>query len=284
MREIRILNLGAGVQSTTLYLMFSRGVLTPTLDAAIFADTQEEPEDVNAHVAWLRSLGGIPILVPTAGKLGDDLVHGRNTTGGRFAAIPAFTTKDGGEDPRHHASAMFEGIQDAADCANHPAQGAGPAAWAPRPARRACDPVRRVHARGRRARHASRCDVQERASLGDAEVPADRPVDDRVPIACAGWSSTATCRTKCRARRASSAPTTPDEEWLRIKQNPRDWARAVEVDRALRAAGSVANRDMRQVMYLHVTCRPLEDVDFKPAERKQIPLSFYRECEGVCGV
>lgn len=41
MREFHILNLGAGVQSTALYLMSMRGE-APKFDCAIFADTQEE--------------------------------------------------------------------------------------------------------------------------------------------------------------------------------------------------------------------------------------------------
>ena len=39
---LRVLSLGAGVQSTTLLLMSELGEL-PLLDAAIFADTQSEP-------------------------------------------------------------------------------------------------------------------------------------------------------------------------------------------------------------------------------------------------
>jgi hypothetical protein len=66
------------------------------LDAAIFADTGEEPEAVYRHLEWLQSLNGPPILVRSVGRLGDDLVNGRNSTGGRFASIPAFTTKDEG--------------------------------------------------------------------------------------------------------------------------------------------------------------------------------------------
>ena len=72
--------------------MFLNGELDETIDYAVFADTQEEPESVYAHLDWLRSLGGPPILTATAGKLGDDLIHGKNSTGQRFASIPAFTS------------------------------------------------------------------------------------------------------------------------------------------------------------------------------------------------
>lgn len=41
MKTFHVLSLGAGVQSTTLYLMFAKGLLTPQMDCAIFADTGE---------------------------------------------------------------------------------------------------------------------------------------------------------------------------------------------------------------------------------------------------
>jgi hypothetical protein len=40
--EYRVLNLGSGVQSTTLYLMHLIGEITPRIDSAIFADTGED--------------------------------------------------------------------------------------------------------------------------------------------------------------------------------------------------------------------------------------------------
>ncbi len=87
----RVLNLGAGVQSTTLYLMYLAGEITPAIDCAIFADTGEEPQGVYDHLNWLKGLGGPPILVRSVGRLGEDLMRGRNSTGQRFASIPAFT-------------------------------------------------------------------------------------------------------------------------------------------------------------------------------------------------
>lgn len=87
-----ILNLGTGGQSTALYLMFLDGEMEARLDYAAFADTQEEPESVYGHLEWLRSLGGPPILTASAGRLSYDLIHGKNSTGGRFASIPAFTS------------------------------------------------------------------------------------------------------------------------------------------------------------------------------------------------
>jgi hypothetical protein len=49
-QTMRLLSLGAGVQSTTLLLMSVYGDL-PKLDAAIFADTGWEPKRVYEHLA-----------------------------------------------------------------------------------------------------------------------------------------------------------------------------------------------------------------------------------------
>src|SRR4029077_17592639 len=38
-----------------------------------------------------KSLNGPPIITVSIGKLGEDLQNGRNSTGQRFASIPAFT-------------------------------------------------------------------------------------------------------------------------------------------------------------------------------------------------
>ena len=72
---IRVLSLGAGVQSTAVLLMSCRGIL-PKLDHAIFADTQWEPSEVYEHLEWLTAEAakyGIPVHIVTAGKIVGDL-------------------------------------------------------------------------------------------------------------------------------------------------------------------------------------------------------------------
>jgi hypothetical protein len=77
-----------------------------------------------------------------------------------------------------------------------------------------------------------------------------------------------------------------DAEWLRLKSGGgADWARAVEIDTALRTSGAVANRDMEQTMFLHRSCKPLTQIEFHPRENaKEKQLGFGVECEGVCGI
>ena len=52
--RLRVLSLGAGVQSTTLALLAVRGEIGPMPDCAIFADTGWEPRAVYEHLTWLR--------------------------------------------------------------------------------------------------------------------------------------------------------------------------------------------------------------------------------------
>jgi hypothetical protein len=73
-REHHILNLGAGVQSTALYLLAREPDAKFRFDLAIFADSGEEPAAVYRHLEYLRSLGSPEIWVRSAGKLGDDLL------------------------------------------------------------------------------------------------------------------------------------------------------------------------------------------------------------------
>tara|TARA_R110001606_G_scaffold340650_1_gene488896 strand:- start:353 stop:583 length:231 start_codon:yes stop_codon:yes gene_type:complete len=60
-QHIRILSLGAGVQSSTLALMIEKG-LVPMIDAAIFADTGAEPKKVYEWLNWLEKQVSFPVL------------------------------------------------------------------------------------------------------------------------------------------------------------------------------------------------------------------------------
>ncbi len=87
---LRVLSLGAGVQSTTLALMAAHGDIDQP-DLAIFADTQWEPREVYDHLRWLMSPNVLPfdVWIVTKGNIRQGLVDRRNTTGGRFGPSPA---------------------------------------------------------------------------------------------------------------------------------------------------------------------------------------------------
>lgn len=93
---LRVLSLGAGVQSTTLALLAVEGKLSKP-DAAIFADTGWEPAAVYEHLNRLEvvmTAAGIPLHRVSAGNIRIDALD----PGHRFASMPLFIRNtDGGE-------------------------------------------------------------------------------------------------------------------------------------------------------------------------------------------
>lgn len=71
--RVRVLSLGAGVQSSTLALLFEMGKLENPPDFAVFADTQREPTAVYRYLDILtKRVKSFPIHVTTYGDLGAD--------------------------------------------------------------------------------------------------------------------------------------------------------------------------------------------------------------------
>lgn len=85
---MRLLSLGAGVQSTVLALMACDGTL-PGLDGAIFADTGWEPRRVYDHLGRLEvelNKADIPLYRVAQGNLREDSINPDH----RFASVPYF--------------------------------------------------------------------------------------------------------------------------------------------------------------------------------------------------
>jgi hypothetical protein len=94
---MRVLSLGAGVQSTALAVLAGRGELEP-LDAAIFADTGWEPAAVYEHLNRLEAEvlrpAGIPLHRVAAGNIRHDALDPDH----RFASMPLYVRNpDGGD-------------------------------------------------------------------------------------------------------------------------------------------------------------------------------------------
>ena len=78
-------------------------------------------------------------------------------------------------------------------------------------------------------------------------------------------------------------PFKSNQEWRLLRDaDPAGWARAVEVDEALRRPGAVANRNLEQSIYLHRSCLPLVEVDL--GGRDVGGGVAQDECEGICGL
>lgn len=86
---LRVLSLGAGVQSTAVMILSAMGHL-PRIDYAIFSDTGWEPGSVYAHLDRLErevaQPAGIPILRVSAGNIRDDALDPTH----RFVSMPLY--------------------------------------------------------------------------------------------------------------------------------------------------------------------------------------------------
>lgn len=282
-RDVDILNLGAGVQSTTVYLMAMRGELH--IDVAIFADTGDEPKAVYKHLEWMESLGGPTILRKSKGQsLSSDLLRGENSTGQRFASIPAFTLVpvEGKDDEkgqtRRQCSREYK-VDVIERAIRKDILGLAPRKHVPKGVNVTQYVGISLDEAGRFQR------LKTRRTLGQMRAPLIERFMTRA--SCLAWLEEfgkvphEVPRSAC-----TFCPFHDDEEWLRIKSDPDDWASAVRVDEGMRRTGVIVNRNMDGAMYLHRSCQPLVQIDFKPKtkDERQAEIPFWRECLGVCGL
>ena len=96
--NLKVISLGLGVQSTAMYMMSSLGYI-PRADHAVFADPGAELpmtyEILEVLKDWAKLNNGIPIHVNSDRNLYEDLLNQQNSTGQRFASIPAFSENGG---------------------------------------------------------------------------------------------------------------------------------------------------------------------------------------------
>ena len=93
LHPVKILSLGAGVQSTTLALMAEHGEIEKPV-AAIFADTQAEPKEVYIFLDWLEKQLPFPVHRVTKGNMTEAMMTFKTSKDGRIytkSMIPAYT-------------------------------------------------------------------------------------------------------------------------------------------------------------------------------------------------
>jgi hypothetical protein len=270
--RLRVLSLGAGVQSTTLALMAAHGEIGPMPDCAIFADTGWEPRAVREHLAWLMSPNVLPfpVHIVSAGDIRADLL--RAGTGERWASIPAFTrtvkrrrveigmirrqcTKDYKIVPIRRKVRELVGLTRRRS-PDHPVveQWIGISLdelMRMKPSFEAWQVNRWPLIEQRMSRH----DCLRWLERHDYPIPPKS--------ACVG------------------CPFHSDMRWREIRdRDPEAWGEAVAVDRAIRTG----LRGIRGEVYLHRSAVPLDEADLStPADRGQLDL-WGNECEGMCGV
>lgn len=263
--RLRVLSLGAGVQSTTLALMASHGEIGPMPDLALFADTGDETPATMDNLRWLA--GGntlkFPVKVVSRGdRLSDSFERRRDRErAGHFVSAPFFTA-NGGQ------------------------------------AQRQCTRHYKVDVLKAEQRQLAGLKPRERG-VGLVETWIGITTDEVVRAGAAfdAWAVNRYPLLELRMSRqdcvrwlerndypvppksaCTFCPYRNDAEWRWLKENdPIAFAEAVRVDELVRTSPH-----MRHAAYLHRSLKPLAEVGFASAEDRGQGMLMI--CEGGCGL
>lgn len=268
---LRVLSLGAGVQSSALYLMAVHGEFAedrPTV--AIFADTQWEPAEVYAWLDELERIGGatIPIRRVSAGNVRVSAL--RNPATERHVSLPLYIRDDrGGAAPLLRQCTQEFKIR--------PVH---------REMRRILG-VRRAHRvpPGVRAEQWMGISLDEATRMRDSRenwITNVYPLIDRRMSRhdCVNWLTRNGYGEPPKSA-CIGCPYTSDARWREMQtKNPAAFQDAVTFDAQIRHHLP----QLRGGAFLHRSARPLGEIDFRSDEDRGQTNFFENECEGMCGV
>lgn len=257
----RYLSLGAGVQSSRLLLGIERGEFPP-VDAAIMADTGDEPATVMRWVEYLKTQTSIPIIMVSTGKLSMAAKAVRVSKKGGYLkpTLPVFFDRNGkwGKGARH-CTMDYKIV-----------------------------PILRAI---QNMRGNEKVEQYIGISIDEADrattVPPKPYITNVYPLIDRNISR-ADCLTwmveNGYAKPPRSAcvycPFHSDTEWQRLKTDePDEFATAVQFERDYQA--SCAQTRLDGTPYLHASRQPLDTVEFVSGQGE---FHFSNECRGMCGV
>ena len=275
--DLRILSLGAGVQSSTLALMIEKGEV-PMVDAAIFADTKGEPKVVYDWLNWLEKKLSYPVYRVTWRDLKQDILDAAE---GKYKAFTApFFTKN--------IETGKKGMlrrQCTADYKIKPV-------------------VQKVRellglAKGEKRRKGTNVEMLMGISIDEAgrmKTNRVKYIHNQYPLIdkkisrsdCKKWMTTQGYPTPPRSA-CTFCPFHNNQEWLLVKKNKAEWEEVIALDKAIRSqerfkAKNAASASVVDKLYLHRDCVPIDQVDFEKDKNKEQLDLFNNECEGMCGI
>lgn len=273
MKPIHVLSLGAGVQSSTVALMAACGEIQPMPQAAVFADTQAEPQAVYQWLDWLE--GQLPFRVHrvSAGNLIQDVMtlRMRKDNEGFYvhSRIPAFVKNPDGSDgiiPRQCTTNFkIEPVRKAVrKLAKVP---------------RGCKETRVVQWIG--------ISVDEIVRMKESREPWQK---NRWPLVelrmsrhdCLQWLKANGFPTPPRSA-CFFCPYKSQTEWRLLRENePELFKRAVLFERGFSQLKRIAG--VNGELFLHSSRQPLDKVDFSTDTENGQSTLWGNECEGMCGV
>jgi hypothetical protein len=269
--KLRVLSLGAGVQSSTLALMIEKKEI-PMVDVAIFSDTQSESKATYKWLDWLKKQLTFPVYKVTAGSLKDNLLKSNKDIYVRGTSIPMFT---------RNKKTGKKGMM-----------------------RRACTTTYKIEPITKKIRELlgmkfrqkvpkdykviqllgiSRDEVQRMRKSSLHYMDFDYPLIDKSITRkdCLDWMKDKGYPIPPRSA-CTFCPYHSNEEWRNVKANKDEWNEVVALDKQLRTG--LYNTERKEVEYfLHKSAVPLSEADISDKKDDQLDL-FQNECFGMCGV
>lgn len=266
-KPLEVISLGAGVQSSTMALMAAKGELTPMPDAAIFADTQAEPQSVYGWLNYLEGQLPFPLIKVTWRNLTEEELRVRQSQkSGRWyrsGKIPSYGQKGGMLLRRCTGDFKVQPI---------------------------LRKLRELVELPRRGREGIYVNEWMGISVDEAhrmKVSRESWIHKRYPLIDSGISRQACLEwmkqhgyPKPPRSACIFCPYHSDAEWERLRrEEPEEFQKAVEFEGRMQEA---AARDevAKGIPFLHRSLIRLEEVPFS----QSIKEGFGNDCAGVCGV
>lgn len=273
MQPLRVLSLGAGVQSTVLALMAEHGEFgLPRPDFAIFADTGWEPKAVYEHLDWLKEQLSFEVVRVSNGNIRDNILAGMLPNNSSHIGIPAYLKNPDGS----------KGIL-RRQCTTHYKM----------------TPIHK-HIRdylnledGKRAPKSKQVEMWLGISIDEAarQKPSQEEwITKRYPLIennlsrgqLQDWFDTHYPNRQLPKSSCIGCPYHNDSMWKSLKENsPSEFQDAIFIDTALRNVPAVKML-IKGEAYLHATRKPLSEVDFSDVQTYEDLM--IEECEGLCGI
>ena len=268
-KALVVISLGAGVQSSTMALMAANGEL-PKPDCAIFADTGNEPKAVYTYLDFLKKILPYPIYKVSKGNITEDMINSiKNNT--KFPTAPFFT---------QNVITGKKGMlrrQCTSDYKIQPIK---------KKLRELCNIGYKKHFPKDKY-------IEQWIGISIDEIQRMKPSRDpyilnRHPLIelkmsrqdCINYLN----KNKIPLPEKSACIMCPyhnDAYWHFMKtERLSEFKEAIELDKKIRTGA----KNIKDNLYLHKSCKPLDEVEFNKKENdKQLDM-FNNECEGMCGV
>ena len=262
-KQLRILSLGAGVQSSTLALMIEYGEV-PMVDCAIFADTGNEPKEVYKWLDYLKGKLSYPLYIVDNGNLKQDSLDSN------FLKIPVFTKNTVTEEKG------FGRRQCTREYKIYPIQ----------------RKVRELLGLKKHQRVPKDTKVEMLIGISKDEMSRmassrDWWIDNQYPLVLEKQFSRIDCYNWLKNNNhpipdksaCTYCPFNSNSSWLRHKKDPEEWVQLIKFDKEIR--NKIRYKDVEA--YLHKDCVPLDEAELDP-HKDQMDM-FNDICdEGMCGV